>query len=184
MSSLLPPNASAQEHALAEAIARISDVPPLVRDVWNADTCPAAILPWLAWARSVDEWDSAWSEQQKRDAVKKSLAVHKKKGTIGAVRDALAAIGVNAVVTEWFNQSPAGDPYTFNVYLESNQTPLTLVDITKALAVVFTAKNLRSHLDTITIAAMSAAPVYVATVASVGNDITIPVSSEMIAQIS
>ena len=35
MSDLLPPNATAQERALANTIARISDVPLAARRMWN-----------------------------------------------------------------------------------------------------------------------------------------------------
>ena len=50
MTGILPPNATALERALADAGARLSDVPVVVRELWNPDACPAAHLPWLAWA--------------------------------------------------------------------------------------------------------------------------------------
>lgn len=158
---------------MSEAIARIGEIPPNVRAVWNADTCPPALLPWLAWAFSVDTWDVNWSDQQKRDTVKQSLAVHKIKGTIGSVRNALAALGFNVDVLEWFNQSPTGTPYTFNIEIESDQNPVDTAGIAAVLAVVMSAKNLRSHLDEITIRARSSAPLSVGAVALVGSEITV-----------
>lgn len=93
MSSLLPPNASASERAIDEATARIGAVPVAVGDLWNPQTCPTPALPWLAWALSVDVWDSTWSEPVKRTVIAKSIEIHRRKGTVWAVREALRAGG-------------------------------------------------------------------------------------------
>ena len=45
---LLPPNAGEMERNLSKAVARLSDIPMMVRKSWNPDTCPAELLPWLA----------------------------------------------------------------------------------------------------------------------------------------
>jgi phage tail P2-like protein len=89
--SLLPPNATVLERRIAASgfVTPSGRVPTL----WNADTCPAALLPWLAWAESVDEWDDTWAEQRKRDVIKASRAIHRMKGTPAAIRRALAALG-------------------------------------------------------------------------------------------
>ncbi|MEW6166057.1 MAG: phage tail protein I [Pseudomonadota bacterium] len=90
--SLLPRNASAFERALSETGGRFAP-PALVPTLWNATTCPAALLPWLAWALSVDEWDHGWSVEKKRAVVAAAIPVHEKKGTPAAIRTALAALG-------------------------------------------------------------------------------------------
>lgn len=173
MSDLLPANATALERALAQVMAEIQAIPVPVRDIWNADTIPAVALPWLAWAYSVDEWDINWSEAQKRETVRRALAVQKIKGTIGAVRQALGALGIDAQVQEWFAQLPAGDPYTFKLWLTAEQTPVDEAGIAAALAVVAATKNLRSHLTEILVSARSEARVYVASVAGLGHQITV-----------
>lgn len=173
MSDLLPPNSTPAERALAEAVSRLGDVPVKVREVWDADTIPLPLLPWLAWAYSVDEWDSSWLETQKRETVKTALRVQRQKGTIGAVRQALAALGLSIVVQEWFNETPAAPPYTFRVYIETDQSPATQEQLTKALAIINTSKNLRSHLQTVFIIAKSQANVYFGAFVSVGNEITV-----------
>jgi len=65
--SLLPPNATALEHAADAAMARIADVNVPIRDLWNPDLCPEALLPWLAWALSVEPWDADWPVWQQRE---------------------------------------------------------------------------------------------------------------------
>lgn len=173
MSELLPPNSTAAERALAEAMAALGDVPVPVRDVWNADTIPLRYLPWLAWAYSVDEWDAAWDEAQKRDTVKLALIVQRKKGTIGAVKDALGALGIYVEVREWFQQTPAGDPFTFTLYVEASQMPVSLEGMRAVTGVVNATKNLRSHLAEIRLRARSEARTYVGAVTSLGNEITL-----------
>src|SRR5690348_8371423 len=112
---LLPPNATAQERALSETIARVSDVPVPVREMYRADVISEDLLPWLAWAFSVDEWDTNWTADQKRAAVQSSVYVHQHKGTIGALRQALDALGYTIETQEWFQLTPQGDPYTFGL---------------------------------------------------------------------
>lgn len=171
MSSLLPQNATPQEVAMAETVARISDVPVPLRDLWNPDTCQAELLPWLAWAFSVDEWSASWSIEQQRAAVKKSYSIHRHKGTIGAVIEALNALGLGAQVQEWFNQIPAGDPYTYRLKLEVGQQGVQLEDLNRIIGVVESSKNLRSHLDSLDMTVASDASVYVAAVSISGHDI-------------
>lgn len=100
MSSLLPPNASPLERALA-AGAAMAHEPERIAALWDAATCPPALLPWLAWALSVDVWDDAWGEAAQRAAVAGSIAWHRKKGTPWAVKQALAGAGfANTTIVE------------------------------------------------------------------------------------
>lgn len=173
MSDLLPYNATDQERALANTIARISDVPVLVREVWNPDTAPASVLPWLAWAFSVDDWDTNWTDAQKRNVIKQSVYSQRIKGTIGAVTRQLAALGYTIQILEWWQQDPQGEPYTFDVYITASQHPLTKRDYNKVLEVIDTNKNLRSHMGTVTIVAQSLSNVTCATVSALGNEISV-----------
>lgn len=102
MTRLLPPNATPTEAALETATARLGDV-PVVAGLWDPETCPAAVLPWLAWALSIDEWDAGWTDETKRRIVASSVAVHRRKGTVAAVKRAVADAGYgDAQVIERF----------------------------------------------------------------------------------
>lgn len=90
---LLPSNSTPAEFALEQATARIADAGAPIRPLWNADTCPAHLLPWLAWALGVDEWDPEWSETTKRNTIRESVPIHRRKGTVGAIRRALVTSG-------------------------------------------------------------------------------------------
>lgn len=111
--SLLPPNAIAQERTLEDVVGQGTDLPIPIRDLWKPKSCPAELLPWLAWALSVDEWDSDWPDSIKRSVIEQSVAIHRKKGTVHAVRRALEILGVQVELREWFEQK--GEPHTFSL---------------------------------------------------------------------
>ena len=71
--SLLPPSASDFMRRAEAGTQRITDIPVDLRKLWNPDECPVALLPYLAWALSVDRWDKNWSEQTKRQVIKSAL---------------------------------------------------------------------------------------------------------------
>lgn len=159
MSDLLPNNATDAERALSEATGR--DIPVPIRQLWNPATCPADLLPWLAWAVSVDDWNPQWTDEQKRGAIAASLEVHKIKGTAGALRAALDGIGYQSDATEWFQKSPIGDPYTFDVMLTLEQTGIPDNAGYQSIEnVINSAKNLRSHLTALDVTAISRGSVY------------------------
>jgi phage tail P2-like protein len=92
MTSLLPPNASGLERAVEQAI-KPHEHARIVPTLWNAQTCPASMLPWLAWACSVEDWDHTWPVEQKRAAIAASFDEHRHKGTPYAIRKALEVRG-------------------------------------------------------------------------------------------
>lgn len=91
--AMLPPSATGAEVALAETVARVSDVPVPIRDEWNPDTCPSELLPWLAWAFGCDEWSPLWSDQAKRQTIREAVMVQQRKGSVWSVRRALSNAG-------------------------------------------------------------------------------------------
>lgn len=93
MSNLLPPNATAQEHALDDATARVGAVPVLIKELWNPDECPHDLLPWLAWAFGVDEWDAKWSDETKRNVIRTAVAIQRRKGSVWSIKEVIRAAG-------------------------------------------------------------------------------------------
>lgn len=171
--SLLPAGATPLEHAVAEATARLSDVPVPVGDLWNPDTCPAAVLPYLAWALSVDGWDADWTEAQRREAIRRSVYVHRHKGTIGAVQAALGAVDYSVALVEWFGEDPPAPPYTFRA--EVAVTDRGMDDATQAQIerLIMGAKNVRSHLTSLRMVGVLRAPVYFGAWAAAGETVEV-----------
>jgi len=98
-SSLLPTNSSAAERALEAALASDLD-PSVLATLWNPQSCPAALLPWLAWALSADEWDEEWSEETQRSYLAAQVDIHRHKGTVASIRTVFARIGFGDVILD------------------------------------------------------------------------------------
>lgn len=83
---LLPSNATALEVALDDVLARPDQIPAPLRQLWRPDEIDPALLPWLAWALSVDYWREDWSEAKRRSVAGYSIHHHQTKGTLASVR--------------------------------------------------------------------------------------------------
>lgn len=153
--TLLPPNSTADERALEQVMGHISDLPIDIRTVKNPDLCPVELLPWLAWEYGITYWDENWTEAQKRSVIKNAPRVNKTRGTVGAVKYALQAVGRAIDVVEWFNDSPAGEPYTFRVVV--NGYAVTPEELQLIALQVADAKNARSWMSDIRIGQQSVA---------------------------
>lgn len=123
MTSLLPQSSTQLERAIEAALAETTEIP--LRTLYNPDTCPAHLLPWLAWTWSVDRWDSGWSEAVKRSAIRSAFYVHAHKGTIGALRRVVEPLGYLIEVIEWWQTVPRGVPGTFALKVGVLDTGIT-----------------------------------------------------------
>lgn len=170
MSDLLPPNSTEQEESLSKTVERIGSVPVDIKKLWNPQTCPAELLPWLAWAFSVDTWKDSWTEQQKRAVIAASYDVHNRKGTVGAVKTAIGALGFDAKLTEWFQNG--AEPYTFDVEVEITDTPLDEDQIQLARRIIDRSKNVRSHYDLKLIAKLPGS-IFVASALTIGESVDV-----------
>lgn len=148
--SLLPANATKYERALEKTSARSFSLPVLIDRLRNPAICPLSVLPWLAYERSVDEWNEEWSEEQKRQVTARSISVHKKKGTRGAVEEALRAIGLEVSPIEWWEVEPMRERGTFDLQVTlPEEKGLGAEDFSEIVRLVDRAKNTRSHLRVI-----------------------------------
>lgn len=93
LTSVLPANATELEKALELVARHGANIPSVIGQLWNPDTCPPEYLVWLAWALSVDFWDAKWSDETKRNVLRDSVQLHKVKGTLGSVKRALKSAG-------------------------------------------------------------------------------------------
>jgi phage tail P2-like protein len=145
--TVLPPNATRAERALEQAVQVLPLRVPL-QDLWDADRCPAALLPWLAWALSVDDWKAYWPEQVKRARVRVAIDVQRRKGTARSVRQVVQAFGGALVLREWWETEPKGRPHTFDMVLTlsgeggENATARYVDDV---IAEIGRTKPVRSH---------------------------------------
>lgn len=136
--ALVPANHRRFEQALADTLQPLQRTDPtVIETIWNAWTCPPPLLPFLAYALSVDLWDDEWSEIDKRRAIADSPAYHRRKGTRLAVEQALDLLGRPYTLTEWWQRVPEGRRGTARVFL-------TVDRLSDAPAVVARARRLVS----------------------------------------
>lgn len=144
--ALLPGNATQLERLAAQALAEIQRVPIPMRDLVNPDSCPLHLLPYLAWAFSVDRWSSNWPEAAKRRAIRSAFFIHTRKGTIGALRRVVEPLGYLIEVVEWFDMVPAGTPGTFALKIGVLDTGITDEMYDELSWLIDDAKPLTRHL--------------------------------------
>lgn len=157
--ALLPPRRGAAEVALADRASEVAGLPAPLAELWNPWTCPPALLPWLAWALDVEDWEPGWPEAVKRRVIAEAIPIHRKRGTRAGVERALRAAGLGAstIIERFGLQShdgsvprdgsatrPAGDHWAeYRVRLER---PLTIDQGRQARAIITRAAPARAHL--------------------------------------
>lgn len=80
-------NVTDLEVALDAQEARVLAIPVPIREAFKPYETPAAVLPFLAWEKSVDIWNDAWPDAKKRAVTAAAFRLHKRKGTAYAVRE-------------------------------------------------------------------------------------------------
>lgn len=171
--TLLPSNATPLERQAALALAQLQRVPIPLRDLVNPDRCPVALLPYLAWAFSVDRWDSRWPEAVKRSAIRSSFFIHSRKGTIGALRRVVEPLGYLIEVLEWFQTVPEGVPGTFALKIGVLDTGITEEMYQELTWLIDDARPLTRHLTGLAISLESTGRSYLYTSLYEGDEIDV-----------
>lgn len=103
---LLPRSSTELERGLDQTAQFTADIDPDYTELHDPWRCPVCFLPFLAWMRSVDEYDDEWPEFKKRSVIAESPEVHLRKGTIESIRRAIRAAGFGEVtiIENWHTQ--------------------------------------------------------------------------------
>lgn len=96
-SGYLPKNRTVFERAVADAGAFREIDPDVIRTLYDVDQCPPEFLPYLGWALSVDFWELAADDDQRRDLIRNAITWHRKRGTPWSIKAALAAFGYSVL---------------------------------------------------------------------------------------
>ena len=104
--TLLPPNRTKLEMDLEAILASKYERTDasIIKSLFDPLLCPETLLPWLAWAYSIDVWNDSWNTDMKRQIVANAFKVHQIKGTLAGIEESLKLLGLeDASVVEWFN---------------------------------------------------------------------------------
>jgi phage tail P2-like protein len=114
--SLLPSNSSPLEKALDLGFGTLLDrITPPFPELMNPTATPSAFLPYLAADRGVSEWSSEAAEAEKRLTVELAWPTARQAGTRQALENAAKGLRLMPEVRAWYEQTPAGQPYSFSV---------------------------------------------------------------------
>ncbi|HBR4257125.1 TPA: phage tail protein I [Klebsiella pneumoniae] len=169
--SLLPPSSTDWLRSAEAATARLSAITVALRTLWTPTACPVDLLPYLAWALSVDRWDKSWPADRKVAAIQLSYWLHRRKGTRAAVRRVIEDMGFSATFAEWFD---VGDePGTFRLEVDVNEVGLTPKTLDELNRLIGDAKPVSRHLEQLVIATSSHGHAWVGIVATEGDGVTV-----------
>lgn len=87
----------------------------------NVDRLTSLQLDHLAYSFDLTTWRDSWSLSQKRQVAKTVVAQKCRMGTLSAVKKVLASLGSAVSITEWWQQTPRGEPHTFEVVASISQ---------------------------------------------------------------
>lgn len=169
--TLLPPSASAWMRSAEAATAKLSGITVAIRTLWTPTACPVDLLPYLAWALSVDRWDKYWPAERKIAAIQRSYWLHRRKGTRAAVRRVIEDMGFSATFAEWFD---VGDePGTFRLEVDVNEVGLTPKTLDELNRLIGDAKPVSRHLAQLTIATSAKGTAWAGLAITEGDTVTV-----------
>lgn len=143
--NLLPPNASADDQSNARFL-----VDGLDREI-NLSTLPleahVSLLPHLALSYGVDI--SGLTESETRFYLQKAFEIHRYKGTVYAVKTAIAVMFESAELKEWFDNDLTAGLFDVEVTIAPDPSRVYSKErFNTAKRLIDDAKNVRSHLNT------------------------------------
>ena len=111
------------------------------------DNLPSDALPHLAEQYHItgnEGWLQCRNDEEKRDLIKRSIEVHRYKGTKYALQKIFDMFGLEGKIKEWFETG--GEPFTFTVDIDFVTKGLDFELIEKLEDLINEYKNVRSHL--------------------------------------
>lgn len=113
----------------------------------SIDRLTSTQLDHVAYGWDASVWRDSWPVSMKRSVLKNVVREKRKKGTLRAVKDAVASIGSAATIKEWWQQEPKGTPHTFEIQATLGNIEGTLDSEMQEdlFALIDGAKPVRSH---------------------------------------
>ena len=98
---ILPPNLQGDKNieALCEAIDKVFNVENDIKKllIYIIDSVDSSALPHLAWQFHIEGWDTAQTETDKRNLIKRAIEMHRYKGTLYGIKTACGLAGSKVI---------------------------------------------------------------------------------------
>lgn len=170
---LLPPPLAGDERfrALGQLAARISDIDLSPLLVYLVDTVNASALPNLAEQFHIlgEGWQFARDDDERRRLLKRAIELHRYKGTRWAIEQVLETLDLSGQISEWFEYG--GDPYYFKINVDLSSRGIDEATFDALVALINEYKNVRSHLERLTLSLTNISQVPAIAAASVCGEL-------------
>ena len=148
MKTLLPPNSTKLELKLSETLNLATELTVEIKKLATPQYIPSQFLPHIGWQNSVDRWNRKWSEEFKKQQIKIAFDLHRKKGTVSALRSVAQSFGFYLQIQEWWQQNNA-TAGTFSLDIEMNNQSFEQDDYNNFIDLINDNKPLTRHLTSI-----------------------------------
>lgn len=159
--------AEAIEIQLKQAYREAESISNLV----NIDAIPGELLDLLAFEKHVDFYQSNLPIEQKRNLVKSSISLHRKKGTPAAIQEVFKKLALDSKLKEWFQYG--GEPYYFKIEVNIKDKSVSEETFSSLITMINEYKNTRSHLEKIDVFFTTNCQTYIGACSIFGEEITV-----------
>ena len=170
---LLPPPLAGDERfqALGQLAARISDMDLSPLLVYLVDTVNASALPNLAEQLHIlgEGWQFARDDDERRRLLKRAIELHRYKGTRWAIQQVLETLALSGQISEWFEYG--GQPYYFKINVDLSTRGIDEATFDALVALITEYKNVRSHLEQLSISLVNRSPMPSIAAATLGGEV-------------
>lgn len=170
---LLPPNATAFEHAVTNELASSAHLDVNIDTISRIDEVSDDFLGFLAWQYSVDSWDESWQPSLKRELIKKSFRQHQLKGTRTALREILEKFGYEVTFVEWWEAEPNLPAGSFRLELSTAGATMSEAIYQELNRLINDAKPVSRHLTNLSITLTPKSDLYLGVAVQMGDETTI-----------
>ncbi|PTU67978.1 phage tail protein I [Chromobacterium haemolyticum] len=169
----LPPALAGDERfqTLGKLAARISDIDRSPVLVYLVDQVNASALPHLAEQLHLlgEGWQLARDDDERRKLLKRAVELHRYKGTPWAIQQVLETLALSGQISEWFQYG--GQPYHFKINVDLSTRGIDEASFDALVALITEYKNVRSHLELLSLSLVNRSPVPSIAAATLGGEV-------------
>lgn len=162
-------NAKAFAYAVQSQIIAVSLNIEHARLYSRIDSLTEEVLDELAWQFNIPEYRNDYDIAVKRELLKGCMELHYKRGTLGAVEDAVQKIFGDATVEEWFDYG--GEPYHFRI--RTSNTSASDAMVAEIAKIVKETQSVRSHLEQVVVEIIQSMNLFVGCKVIIMDDVSL-----------
>ena len=114
-------------------------------------------------------WDFAADDAARRALIKSAIELHRYKGTRWAIQQVLETLALSGQISEWFQYG--GQPYHFKINVDLSTHGMDEATFDALVALITEYKNVRSHLEQLSISLVNRSPVPSIAAATLGGEV-------------